>query len=99
MKTFKQFLLESSTTQKLKIAVAKKIAATDNEVYKKLLKRIRERETQHDYPDYPGRQSARRDKNLIPSNRTSSFPKLAGVSTQTKNPRKLRKQKALKEIP
>jgi hypothetical protein len=48
--------------------------------------------------DYPGRTSARKDKYLIPSNRTSSFPELSGISTRTKNPKKLRKQRALGEI-
>jgi hypothetical protein len=98
MKTFKQFLYEASATQRLKIATAKLIAKNPkNSVYKTLLSRIRERQAPL-YPDYPGRESARKDKTLIPSKRTSSFPELEGISTRTKNPKKLRKQKALGEI-
>ena len=98
MKTFKQFLYEASATQRLKIATAKLIAKNpDNSVYKTLLDRIRERQAPL-YPDYPGRESARKDKTLIPSGRTSSFPELEGISTRTKNPKKLKKQKALGEI-
>jgi hypothetical protein len=98
MKTFKQFLCEASTTQRLKIATAKLIAKNPkNSVYKTLLGRIKERQAPL-YPDYPGRESARKDKTLIPAGRTSSFPELAGISTITKNPKKLRKQKALGEF-
>ena len=101
MKTFKQFLCEASITQRLKIATAKLIAKNPknpkNPVYKTLLDRIRERQAPL-YPDYPGRESARKDKTLIPSGRTSSFPELEGISTRTKNPKKLRKQKALGEL-
>jgi hypothetical protein len=98
MKTFKQFLWEASTTHRLKIATAKLIAKNPkNSVYKTLLDRIRERQAPL-YPDYPGRESARKDKTLIPSGRTSSFPELEGTSTRTKNPKKLRKQKALGEL-
>lgn len=98
MKTFKQFLYEASTTQRLKIATAKLIAKNPkNSVYKTLLGRIKERQAPI-YPDYPGRETARKDKTLIPSGRTSSFPELEGISTITKNPKKLRKQKALGEF-
>ncbi len=98
MKTFKQFLCEASITQRLKIATAKLIKKNgNNPVYKTLLDRIRERQAPP-YPDYPGREFARKDKTLIPAGRTSSFPELAGISTITKNPKKLRKQKALGEF-
>jgi hypothetical protein len=98
MKTFKQFLCEASTTHRLKIATAKLIAKNPkNSVYKILLDRIKERQSPL-YPDYPGRESARKDKTLIPSGRTSSFPELEGISTRTKNPKKLRKQRALGEL-
>ena len=98
MKTFREFLYEASTTQRLKIATAKLIAKNPkNPVYKTLLDRIRERQAPP-YPDYPGREFARKDKTLIPAGRTSSFPELAGISTITKNPKKLRKQKALGEF-
>ena len=98
MKTFKQFLCEASTTQRLKIATEKLIAKNPkNPVYKTLLDRIREKQAPP-YPDYPGREFARKDKTLIPAGRTSSFPELAGISTITKNPKKLRKQKALGEF-
>lgn len=99
MKTFKQFLLEASTTHRLKMLVAKRLdeRPTNVEVYKNLLASIRKREKPDTY-DYPGREDARKDKTLIPSGRTSSFPELAGISTRTKNPKKLRKQRALGEI-
>ena len=98
MKTFKQFLYEASTTQRLKIATAKLITKNPkNSIYKTLLDRIKERQAPI-YPDYLGRESARKDKTLIPSGRTSSFPELEGISTITKNPKKLRKQKALGEF-
>lgn len=99
MKTFKEFLLEVSATQKLKLLVAKRLKErpSNTEVYKNLLASIRKREASDTY-DYPGRESARRDKTLIPSGRTSSFPELSGISTKTKNPKKLRKQRALGEI-
>jgi hypothetical protein len=98
MKTFNQFLYEASAPQRLKIATAKLIAKNPkNSVYKTLLNRIRERQSPI-YPDYPGRESARKDKTLIPSGRTSSFPDIENVSTVTKNPKKLRKQRALGEI-
>jgi hypothetical protein len=98
MKTLKQFLYEASAPQRLKIATAKLIAKNPkNSVYKTLLNRIRERQAPL-YPDYPGRESARKDKTLIPSGRTSSFPDIENVSTVTKNPKKIRKQRALGEI-
>lgn len=102
MKTFQEFLYESSITQRLKLKTAEMIKKhQDNpeklEVYKTLLKRIREREKTSNI-DYPGREAARRDKTLIPSGRTSSFPELAGRDTTTQNPKKRRKQRALGEI-
>lgn len=103
MKTFKEFLLESKTTQELIRRSAEMIKKSQGnpdkvEVYKNLLKKAAERLKHKDPYDYPGRESARKDKMLIPSGRTSSFPELSGVSTRTKNPKKLRKQRALKEI-
>lgn len=99
MKTFKEFLFEASTTHKLKLLVAKKISERPSnvEVYKNLLKRIREREAPSSQ-DYPERQSARKDKMLYPSYRMSSHPYDENRPTITKNPKKLRKQKALGEI-
>lgn len=102
-KTFKEFVEESTTTQRLKIKTVEAIKKyKDNpekiKVYKNLLNKIRERETPNQKLDYLGRESARRDKYLIPSHRTSSFPDLSGVKTVTKNPKKLRKQKAIGEI-
>lgn len=99
MKTFKEFLYEASATQSLKLAVAKRISERPSniEVYNHLLAQIREREKSPS-PDYPGREAARKDKTLIPSGRTSSFPELSGITTKTKNPKKLRKQRALREL-
>lgn len=102
MKTFYQFIFEASTTQRLKLRAAQLIAKhKDNpeksKVYRTLLDRIRERESPTDI-DYPGRESARRDKRLIPSHRMSSHPNEDNPSTETKNPKKKRKQKALKEL-
>ena len=99
MKTFQQFILEASATERLIRRSAELIKANKNpELYKGLLKKATERLRPKDKIDYPGRTSARRDKTLIPSHRTSSFPELAGISTKTKNPKKLRKQRALGEI-
>ena len=99
MKTFQQFILEASATERLIRRSAELIKANKNpEVYKGLLKKATERLRPKDDIDYPGRSSARRDKTLIPSHRTSSFPELAGISTKTKDPKKLRKQRALGEI-
>lgn len=99
MKTFQQFILEASATERLIRRSAELIKANKNsEVYKDLLKKAIERLRPKDSIDYPGRTSARRDKTLIPSHRTSSFPELASISTRTKDPKKLRKQRALGEI-
>lgn len=102
-KTFKKFMEESTTTQRLKIKTVEAIRKyKDNpekiKVYKNLLNKIRERQNPNQELDYLGRESARKDKNLIPSHRTSSFPELSGIKTVTKNPKKLRKQKAIGEI-
>jgi hypothetical protein len=97
MKTFKQFIEESDTTLRL-VRRSAELIHKNPDVYKNLLKKASERLNPKDSIDYPGRTSARRDKTLIPSHRTSSFPELAGISTKTKDPKKLRKQKALKEI-
>ena len=102
MKTFSQFLFEASTTQRLKLRAAQLIVKhKDNpeksRVYKDFLNKIREKESSS-YPDYPGRESARRDKRLIPSHRMSSHPNEDNPSTETKNPKKRRKQKVLGEI-
>lgn len=102
MKTFSQFLFEASATQRLKLKALQLIAKhRDNpeksEIYKNLLKKVKERQTSSDI-DYPGRESARRDKRLYPSHRMSSHPNEDNPSTETKNPKKRRKQKALGEI-
>ena len=97
MKTFKQFIEESDTTLRL-VRRAAELIHKNPDVYKNLLKKASERLNPKDSIDYPGRTSARKDKTLIPSHRTSSFPELSGISTRTKDPKKLRKQKALKEI-
>lgn len=102
MKTYQEFISEASTTQQLKIRAAQLIVKhKDNpeksRVYKYLLNKIRERESSSDI-DYPGRESARRDKRLIPSHRMSSHPNEDNPSTETKNEKKRRKQRALGEI-
>lgn len=104
MKTFQEFLEEaiSRQHQQIKVRLAHLIKQHENdpekkEIYKNILNTRLEKQ-RPEYPDYEGRESARKDKYLIPSYRTSSFPKLAGQSTQTKNSKKLRKQKALGEI-
>jgi hypothetical protein len=99
----KLYLMESKTTERLFRKSAELMNKhRDNpdkrEIYKTLLKRARERLKDKSPYDYPGRESARKDKVLIPSGRTSSFPELSGISTITKNPKKLRKQRALKEL-
>ena len=101
-KTFTQFMIEASATQQLKLRAAQLIAKhRDNpeksEIYKNLLSKVRERESPADI-DYPDRESARRDKRLYPSHRMSSHPNEDNPSTETKDPKKRRKQKALKEI-
>ena len=103
MKTFKEFIFESKTTERLFRKSAELMNKhRDNpnkrEIYKTLLKRARERLKDKSPYDYPGRESARKDKFLIPSGRVSSFPELSGISTITKNPKKLRKQRAIKEL-
>ena len=103
-KTFKEFveevsLLETQTTQRIVQRSAELIKSGKNpEIYKNLLRKALNRLNPKDNVDYPGREAARKDKYLIPSGRTSSFPELAGVSTRTKNPKKLRKQRALGEL-
>lgn len=103
MKTFKQFLIEATATQRLLNKTIEKIKASKNdpekiEIYKTLLKRTKERLNPKGPYDYPEREAARKDKYLVPSGRSSSFPELTGVSTITKDPKKLRKQRALKEL-
>jgi len=103
MKTFQEFLKEAKATQRLKMRAAQLVAKhKDNpeklEIYKNLLNKIRERQSSSDY-DYSDRESARQDKRLIPSFRMSSHPKEDNPSTQTKNPKKIRKQKAIGELP
>lgn len=103
MKTFRQFCEQSEITKRLlrksgELLKSHKDNPSKVEIYKKLIKSIRSRLSSNDGIDYPGRTAARRDKYLIPSHRTSSFPELSGISTKTKNPKKLRKQKALGEI-
>lgn len=103
MKTFKEFLIEANTTQRLAARALELVKVHRNndpdkfEVYLNLLKKAQKRSST-DEEDYPGRTAARRDKYLIPSHRTDSFPELAGTSTITKNPKKLRKQRAIGEI-
>jgi len=102
-KTFHQFLLEASSHQNTKSRILQLMVMHQNDpekykTYKNMLKtyNVKEKPTS---PDYSGRESARKDKHLIPSERTSSFPELSGVSTISKDPKKIRKQKALGELP
>jgi hypothetical protein len=103
MKTFRQFCEQSNTTKRLlrrsgELLKTHKDNPSKVEVYKRLIKSARSRLVPDDGIDYPGRTAARKDKYLIPSYRTDSFPELEGIPTRTKNPKKLRKQKALGEI-
>ena len=102
MNTFKEFLIEANTTQRLAARALELVNVHLNDpdkfkVYLNLLKKAQKRSST-DEEEYPGRTAARRDKYLIPSYRTGSFPELEGISTITKNPKKLRKQRALGEI-
>lgn len=106
MKTFKQFLHEASIAQRIKMRAGElikkyhKVDPEKVEVYKGLIKRTNERTNPILPDDYhtTGRYAARRDKHLYPSGRMSSHPGEDNPSTVTKNPKKLRKQRALGEI-
>jgi hypothetical protein len=102
LKTFKEFLEESAIARKIldRAMVLANQNKNNSEKFKTYIDLIRKTKKRLDNKeeDYPGRTSARKDKYLIPSNRTSSFPELSGISTRTKNPKKLRKQRALGEI-
>jgi hypothetical protein len=107
MKTFKQFLYEASIAQRIKMRAGElikkyhKVDPEKVEVYKDLIKRTNER-TKPIFPDdyhISGRYSARRDKHLYPSSRMPTHhPVEDNPSTMTKNPKKLRKQRAIGEI-
>jgi hypothetical protein len=102
MKTFKQFLEEATTHQRIKTRLANLInlhrdSPEKVKEYKEMLKTYIQKEKPSS-PDYEGREVARKDKNLIPTGRESSFPELSGVPTVTQNPKKIRKQRALGEI-
>lgn len=102
MKTFKQFLDEATTHQRIKTRLANLInlhrnSPEDFEKYRKMLKNYIQKEKPSS-PDYEGREVARKDKKLIPTGREGSFPELAGISAVTQNPKKLKKQRALGEI-
>jgi hypothetical protein len=89
-------------TKKFKLAIANQVNKHwDNlekkEFYRDYLKRLMIR-NKPPLPDTPGRMSARKDKHLYPSGRMSSHPNEDNPSTITKNPKKLRKQRALGEI-
>lgn len=102
MKTFQEFLYEATVAQRMKArALQLLVKHKDNperfEFYKAFIKRLNERD-KPTFPDYPGRESARRDKHLYPSDRMSSHPGEENPPTRTKNPTKLQKQRALGEI-
>jgi hypothetical protein len=102
MKTFKQFLLEVNTSEQLLKAALKAANRHRNDpekriLYVELVKKVRARLNPDD-EEYFGRAAARRDKHLYPSDRMSSHPGEENPSTLTKNPKKLRKQRALGEI-
>lgn len=102
MKTFQEFLYESSVEQRLRTKLMELMSKHRNnpekfKIYKDFLKRVIDR-SKPSFPDYPGRESARRDKHLYPSGRMSSHPGEENPSTVTKNPKKLRTQKAIGEI-
>jgi hypothetical protein len=102
MKTFQEFLYEATVAQRIKArALQLLVKHKDNpekfEVYKAFIKRLNERDKPA-FPEYAGRTSSRRDKHLYPSGRMSSHPGEENPSTVTRNPKKLRKQRALGEI-
>jgi hypothetical protein len=102
MKTFKEFLIEANTTQRLAVRALELANVHRNDpekfkVYLDLLKKAQKRNST-DEEEYPGRTAARRDKYLEPSYRLSSEERLRNPSTVTKNPKKLRKQRAIGEI-
>lgn len=102
MKTFQEFLYEASVEQRLRTKLIELMSKHRNnpdkfKIYKDFLKRVNDR-SKPSFPDYPGRESARRDKHLYPSGRMSSHPGEENPPTVTKNPKKLRTQRAIGEI-
>jgi hypothetical protein len=108
MKTFKEFLEEAQSSQKVADRALKLIKIHQNNpdklkmylgLFKKAKKRVEEKDNPfEDKINYPEREAARRDKYKIPSHRTDSFPQEAGKLEITKNAKKLRKQKATGEF-
>lgn len=89
-------------TQRFKVAIANQINKhRDNpeklKFYKDYLESLMARDKTSDLDAF-GRTASRRDKHLYPSYRMSSHPGEENPSTVTKNPKKLRKQRALGEI-
>ena len=100
MKTFKEFIGESSTTQRVinrAIAIVKNISRERNpekfHAYINLIRKSRER-----LPKEPESREYRKDKFLQPTYRLSPEERKNNPPTPTKNPKKLRKQRALGEI-
>ena len=108
MKTFKEFLLEVHSSQKvadraLQLIKMHRDDPDKRKMYLELFKKAKKRAERKDNPfesdiNYPEREAARRDKYKIPSHRTSSFPQEAGSLAITKNLKKLRRQKATGEF-
>lgn len=104
MKTFQEFLEESISRQHQQIKLRlmqllnkHKDSPEKREIYKDMLAKYIEKQ-KPEYPDYYGRENARKDKYLNPSNRPSSFPELSSIPTPSKSPKKIKKQKALGEF-
>lgn len=108
MKSLREFLLEAHSSQRVADRALKLIKTHQNDpdklkMYLELFKKAKKRAEGKDNPfedeiNYEEREAARRDKYKIPSHRTSSFPQEAGSLALTKNPKKLRRQKATGEF-
>lgn len=106
MKTYLTFIKESEETRKKIINRALSIIKQNpNDSDKKIIMAnlIRSVSNSQHTPftkniDYPGRRASRRDKHLEPTDRLSAEERKNNPETKTKNPKKLRKQKALQEI-
>jgi hypothetical protein len=100
MKTFREFIDESSATQRVisrAIDIIKNISPERNpekfHTYINLIRKSRER-----LPKEPEGREHRKDKFLEPTYRLSPEEIKNNPPTPTKNPKKLRKQRALGEL-
>jgi hypothetical protein len=105
MKSYLTFIQESEDIRKRIISRAAKLAndSRDNQDKRRILVQLIRNVNSHYAPkklehEYEGRTAARRDKHLEPTYRLSPEQQQNNPKTITKNPKKLRKQKALREI-